>query len=105
LRRDEFLVIAVMSRSTKNQDSMTGLGQSFIFKIVTGETVEATKERLGAYQCANERLLSFLVFQVGSRRLNGNEKLDNFLRPNDTLKIVLPSGLRCKSLLRAEKSI
>jgi hypothetical protein len=103
LRPGEFLVVALMCRYTKNQDNVIPLGQSFMFKVVPGEPVEVTKGRLASYQCADERLLPCVVFQVGGRTLNGDEHLDMFARPNDTVKIVLPGGARTKNLLRSRQ--
>jgi hypothetical protein len=100
LKPGEFLVVIVVCRYTKNHDSTPSLGQSFMFKVVPGETVEATKARIGLYEFADSRLLPAVVFQVGGRILNDDERLDTFARPNNLVKVVLPSTARAKGLLR-----
>jgi hypothetical protein len=102
IRPGEFLVVVIVCRYTKNQDNATPLGQSFMFKVIPGEMVEATRPRIAAYDFADQRLVPYTVFQVGGRILNDDECLDAFARPNDTVKVVLPSGARSKSLLKSK---
>jgi hypothetical protein len=100
LRPGEFLVVAMVCRYTKTQDSAPGLGQSFMLKVVPGEVVETTRIRLAQYEFADQRLMPVIGFHVGGRVLNGDERLDMFTRPNDIVKVVLPSVARAKALLR-----
>jgi hypothetical protein len=100
IRPGEFLVVALVCRYTKNQDSAPSLGQSFLFKVVPGEIVDATRGRIGQYQFADPRLMPAVVFQVGGRVLNGDECLEHFVRPNDLVRVVLPSTARSKGLLK-----
>jgi ubiquitin C-terminal hydrolase len=102
LKPGEFLVVALVCRYTKNQDSAPSLGQSFLFKVVPGEVVETTKMRIGGYEFADSRLMPAVVFQVGGRILNGDERLDAFLKPNDLVRVVLPSTARSRGLLRSK---
>jgi hypothetical protein len=104
IRPGEFLVVALVCRYTKNQDSAPSLGQSFMFKVIPGELVEMTRIRIGQYQFADQRLMPAVVFQVGGRTLNGDECLEAFVRPNDLVKVVLPSSARSKSLLKQSVS-
>jgi hypothetical protein len=69
-----------MCRYTKNQDATPSLGRNFMATIASGETVELTKSRLVSYQCANHRLIPYVVFQVDGRKLNGDECLSQFVR-------------------------
>jgi hypothetical protein len=100
LRPGEFLVVMLVCRYTKNQDNAPSLGQSFMFKIVPGEVVEQTKVRIGGYQFTDARLIPAVVFQVGGRVLNGDERMDQFTKPNDLVRVVLPSVARSKGLLK-----
>jgi hypothetical protein len=100
IRPGEFLVVVLVCRYTKNQDSAPSLGKSFMFKVVPGELIDITRVRIGQYQFADPRLMPALVFQVGGRTLNGDECLESFVRPNDLVKVLLPSTARSKSLLK-----
>lgn len=79
------------------------LGQSFLFKVIGRELAAAAVERLRAYKCIDERLVSSLLFQVGSRILNGDECLSAFAKPYDVVHIIRPNGARAKSLLKEVK--
>jgi hypothetical protein len=100
MKPGEFLVVAVVCRYTKNQDAAFPLGQSFLFKVVPGEIVENTRRRIQDYDFTDQRLMPYVVFQVGGRILNDDERLDGFARPYESIKVVLPSGARSKSLLK-----
>jgi hypothetical protein len=100
LRPGEFLVVMVVCRYTKNQDNVIGLGKSFMFKVVPGELVEETRRRIGEYDFADQRLIPDVMFQVGGRVLNGDERIDQFARPNDVVRVVLPGIARTKCLLK-----
>jgi ubiquitin C-terminal hydrolase len=100
IRPGEFLIVALVCRYTKRQDSAPSLGQSFMFKVVPGEVIETTRFRIAQYQFADPRLVRASVFQVKGRVLNGDECLEMFVRPNDLVKVVLPSSARSKGLLK-----
>jgi hypothetical protein len=100
----EFLVVALVCRYTKNQDKATSLRKSFLFKIISGESVEGTKKRIGELRFLDARLVDAITFQAGSRILNSNECIEPFVRPNDLLKIVLPDRARTTNLLKVENA-
>jgi hypothetical protein len=100
IRPGEFLVIALICRYTKRQDNAPSLKQSFLFKVVPGEVIEVTRSRIAQYQFADPRLVKNVVFQVGGRVLNSDECLAAFVRPNDLVRVVLPSSAKSKSLLK-----
>jgi hypothetical protein len=100
LGANEFLVVALLSKFTKHDHTTVSLGSTFLFKVITGELVDAAIERLRSYECTDQRLLSLLVFQVGPRILNGDECLSAFVQPYDLVKVVQPSGARTRCMLK-----
>jgi hypothetical protein len=55
LLQGEFLVSILVCRFLKNQDTVVGLGQSFMFKVVPGETAEAAKNRICEFRFADDK--------------------------------------------------
>jgi hypothetical protein len=103
LRSGEFLVVAVICRYTKKRDNVTSLGQSFLFRIVPDEDLEATKRRISECRFADERLMPWVVFHANGRVVDG--ALNRWLKPNDILQVVLPDRTRTNNLLKPPKPV
>jgi hypothetical protein len=104
LAAGEFLVVALLCRWTKNQDRSASLGQSFLFRIIPGELVEATKRRITDLRIIDQRLVNALCFQVNARILNGNECIEPLVKPNNLVRLIMPNRARANHLLKTEKA-
>jgi hypothetical protein len=103
LLQGEFLVAVLVCRFLKNQDTVVSLGQSFMFKVLPGETAEAAKKRICEFKFADEKVMPFTILQVRGRIVWDEEVLSNRVDPNEVLKVVLPDKSRINSLLKAPK--
>jgi hypothetical protein len=103
LLQGEFLVVVLVCRFLKNQDTVVSLAQSFMFKVLPGETAEAARKRIGEFKFADEKVMPFATLQVRGRIVRDEEVLSNRLEPNELLKVVLPDKSRTNSLLKAPK--
>jgi hypothetical protein len=99
----EFLVVALVCRFLKSQDTTVSLGQSFMFKIFPGETCAMAKKRLHMYKFADDRVMPWVVLQARGSTIADEATLDDKLRPNEVLKVVLPDRSRTNCLLKGAK--
>jgi hypothetical protein len=99
----EFLVVALVCRFLKNKDTTVSLGQSFMFKIFPGETCAMAKKRLHTYKFADDRLMPWVALQARGSTIADEATLDDKLRPNEVLKVVLPDRSRTNCLLKGAK--
>jgi hypothetical protein len=103
LAAGEFLVVALVCRFLKNQDNAVSLGQSFMFKIFPGETCAMAKKRLHTYKFADDRVMPWVALQVRGCTMADEATLDDKLRPNEVVKVVLPDRSRTNCLLKGAK--
>jgi hypothetical protein len=103
LKSGEFLIVAALCRYSKGVNNSVPLGISFMFKVVPGEILRETRNRIAQYKFADEKLTPSILFQANRRILNDDERLDTFLKPNDVLKVVLPDKTRSNALIKDAK--
>jgi hypothetical protein len=70
---------------------------------VPDEDLEVTKRRISEYKFADQRLMPWVVFQANGRVVEG--ALNRWLKPNDTLQVVLPDRARTNNLLKRPKQV
>ena len=97
----DLLVVIKVCRASKHRDNVMDLKQSFLFRVVPGEIVDATCQRIVTTQFTDPRLAPHLLFITPSGRiLNGDECLHDFVKENDIVQVVLPDRARENNICR-----
>jgi hypothetical protein len=96
----EYLVVISFCRFSKTGVGVP-VGRSFLFKIVPSEVVDDTRKRLAAFIQVEAELVEATVFRVGTRLLNGDERLDHFAQTNDVVSVILPHRTRTAAIFQS----
>jgi hypothetical protein len=99
----EFLVSVMVCRPSQGVENTVPTGVSFLFKVISGETMDITRARIAQYNYADDKIIPWVSFQAQRRLLNDNEVVGTFLRPGEILRIVLPDRARFNAIVRESR--